>query len=183
MVFGSIADIFFQWETLGVFDFLLPFLLVFAIVFGILSSTKFMGDNRPVYVIIAVVVALMSLRYQFFLSSFLSELFPRLGIGITIMLAVLILVGMFIANDQVKYWGYGLAAIGVLIAIIIFFQTSENLGWFWLSGFGTDTVGFIVLGVLILAVIIAVSASRGGTGTGVGPMLSGWGPVYKAKQI
>jgi hypothetical protein len=176
MVFGSIADIFFQWETIGVFDFLLPFLLVFALVFGILSSTKFMGENRPVYVIIAVVVALMSLRYQYFLSSFLAELFPRLGVGIAIMLSILILVGMFIANDQVKYWGYGLASIGVLIAIIIFYQSSEQLGWFWLNGFGTDTVGFIVLAVLVVGVIIAVSVSGGkGGGHGHGPMLSGWG--------
>jgi hypothetical protein len=177
MVFGSIADIFFQWETLGVFDFLLPFLLVFAIVFGILSATKFMGDNRAVYIIIAVVIGLMSLRYQYFFSSFLSELFPRLGVGIAIILAVLILIGMFIAKDEVKYWGYGLAALGAIIAIVIFYQSSESLGWFWLDSYGSDSIGFIVLGVLIIGVIIAVALSGGkkGNSSGKGPMLSGWG--------
>jgi hypothetical protein len=185
MVFGSIADIFFQWETIGVFDFMLPFLLVFAVVFGVLSSTRFMGKNRPVYVIISVVVALMSLRYQYFLSSFLTELFPRLGIGIAIMLTIMILVGMFIAGNQRRYWGYGLASIGALIAIISFYQSAEDLGWLWLEGIGTDSVGFIVLGVLIIGVIIAVSVS-GGSGSSnnadyEGPMLpgTGWGGTYK----
>ena len=85
MAFGSIADIFYQWEFLGVFDFILPFLLVFAIVYGILASTQILGDNKGIAIIIAVVIGLMSLRYQFFFSSFLSEIFPRLGIGLTIM--------------------------------------------------------------------------------------------------
>jgi hypothetical protein len=161
MVFGSLADILYQWDYLGVFDFLLPFLLVFAIVYGILSSTKFFGTNRGVYVIIAVVIGLLALRYQFFFSSFLSELFPRLGIGISILLALLILVGMFIAEDETRYWGWGLAAIGVIIAIVVVYQSFNVLGYGIVGGIGSDFVGFILLGVLLIGVIIAVAASGG----------------------
>ncbi len=163
MVYGSLADILFQWDRLGVFDFMLPMLLVFAIVYGILASTKFFGGNKGVHIIIAVAIALMSLRYQFFLSSFLSELFPRLGIGLSIILAILILVGMFIDLDETRYWGYGLAALGAIIGIIIVFQSFDRLGYgFFNSYLGTDFVGYIVLGVLLIGVIIAVAASGGG---------------------
>ena len=149
MVFGSIADIIYQWEYLGVFDFILPFLLIFAIVFGILSSTKFLGDNKSVYLIIAFVIGLMSLRYQYFFSAFLSELFPRLGIGVAVLFVILILVGLFIAKDESRYWGYGLATIGLTIAIIILYQTFERMGWYATGYFGSDSVGFIILAVLI----------------------------------
>jgi len=178
MVFGSIADIFLQWEYMGVFDFVLPFLLVFAIVFGIISSTKFLGDNKGVHVVISLVIGLMSLRYQVFLSSFLSELFPCLGIGIAIMLAILILVGMFIAKDESRYWGYGLAALAVIIAIVVVYQSFDGLGLIYSSGFNSETVGFIILGLLIIGLIIAVTVSRSEStdkDKGKALFLPGWG--------
>lgn len=161
MVTTSIADLFFQWETLGVFDYLLPFLLVFAIVFGILSTTKVLGHNKGILVIIALVIGLMSLRWQFFLSDFLSELFPRLGIGIAVLLTILILVGLFINEKEQKYWGYGLAALGFIIALVVLQQTGNRLGWTWI-GTGSDNIGFIILAILIIGIIIAVAASGGG---------------------
>lgn len=159
MQYGSIADVFYQWEYLGVFDFLLPFLLVFAIVYGILTSTRILSENKGISIIIAFVIGMLSIRYQYFFSTFLAELFPRLGIGLTILLSLMILVGLFIAKDEQRYWGYGLGGVGVLIAIVIFYQTSNRLGWAWASGgFGGDSIGLIVLAVLIVGVIIAVAA-------------------------
>lgn len=158
--YNSLQDIFYQFEYMGVFDYILPFLLVFAIVFGILSSTKFLGKNRAVYVIIAVVIGLLALRWQNFFSVFLAEIFPRLGIGLAIILSLLILVGMFISEDETRYWGWGLATIGFVIGLIILYQTFDNLGYSsW--GFGNDTAGLIILAVFLLGIIIAVAVSGG----------------------
>ncbi|MEK6854968.1 MAG: hypothetical protein AABX73_01985 [Nanoarchaeota archaeon] len=156
--FGGLQDILFQWESLGVFDFLLPFLLIFAVVFGILSSTRWLGDNNGVYVIIATVIGLISLRYQYFLSEFLSELFPRLGIGVAILLVLLILIGIFVSEDETRYWGWGLGALGGVIAIIVIWQTFDRLGYHT-TFFGTDTAGLIILAVLLIGIIIAIGAS------------------------
>jgi len=178
MVFGSIADIFLQWDYIGVFDFVLPFLLVFAIVFGIISSTKFLGSNRGVHVVIALVIGLMSLRYQGFLSGFLSELFPRLGIGIAVLLTVMILVGAFIAKDEARYWGYGLSALAVIIAVVVIYQSFDSLGLIFGSGFDSETVGFIILGLLIVGLIVAVTVSRSESTDkhkGKAIFLPGWG--------
>jgi len=154
---SSIGDVFFQWENLGVFDFILPFLLIFAVVFGILNTTNILGHNKGVSVIIAFVIGLMSIRYQYFFSSFLAELFPRLGVGIAVLITLLILVGLFIGKEEQRYWYYGLGAIGFVIAIIVLSQTGERLGWLWTSS--TDNVGFIILAVLIIGIIIAVASS------------------------
>ncbi|MEK6800513.1 MAG: hypothetical protein AABY10_03755 [Nanoarchaeota archaeon] len=158
MVFGSIADVFYQWEFLGVFDFILPFLLIFAITFGIMDSVRFFGKNKPVYIIIALVISLMSLRFQNFVSDFMTELFPRLGIGLSVMIALMVMVGLFIADDVRRYWFYGLSALGGLIGISVLYQTFNVLGW-WSSGEGSQEIGMIVLGVLLLGIIIAVGAS------------------------
>jgi hypothetical protein len=159
MAFGSMADILFQWENMGVFDFALPFLLVFVIVYGILTSTKFFGDNNGVYIIIALVVGLMALRYDFFFSAFLSELFPRLGVGLAILLTVLILVGIFI-GDKDNYWRYILMAIGAVIAIAVLWQASDRMGWNWTGMYGGESVGWVLFGVIMIGAIIAVVASN-----------------------
>ena len=166
------------------FDFLLPFLLVFAIVYGILSSTKFMGENKGVYLIVAFVIGVLSLRYQYFFSSFLSELFPRLGIGLAVILTVMILVGLFIAREETRYWGYGLAAIGVIIAIVVIYQSFVATGNGFIGGLNSDFVGFIILGVLLIGLIIAVAVS-GSKGDGRGDYtFPGWGfgPIERNKR-
>lgn len=155
----NLEAVFSQWEQMGVFTIILPFLLVFAIVYGILTSTGFLGkDNKGVHVLVAIAVALISLRWSYFVSDFLSEVFPRLGVGLAVILTIMVLVGMFIAEDYSKYWGWGLGAIGGLIALIVIYKSFGSLGWID-SGFGNDMAGLIFLGLLLIGVIIAIGAS------------------------
>ena len=57
-----------QWADLGIFFYVLPFLLVFALVYAILYKINIMGgepnDNRGVYSIIALAIALLSLQFD-----------------------------------------------------------------------------------------------------------------------
>ena len=69
---------------------MLPFLLVFAVVFGILIQMNIFGKNRGINVIIALVIGFLAVRSPFF-TQFYSEIFPRLGVGIVILLSILIL--------------------------------------------------------------------------------------------
>ncbi len=153
----SIQDLLLQWESMGVFDYVLPFLLIFAIVFGILSYMRIFGENRSVNVIIALVIGVLSLRIGL-LQAFITELFPRLGVGLAIILAVMLLVGMFIAKDEKRYWMWGLGAIGAIIAIVIISNSFSELGLLDYYG-SSEMVGWIIGAVLLLGVIIAVAAS------------------------
>lgn len=162
MVFGSFADILFQWEALGLFDFILPFLLVFAVVFGILSQMKMFNENRGINVIIAVSIGLLASRFTLY-TDFLNIISPRLGIGLVVILAILLLAGMFTPKGSVKTVGYVLMGIGVVIFIIIIAQTFNVLGYgYGLAGFSTgDIVGYVLLIVLLIGIIVAVAIPGG----------------------
>ena len=161
-----IQDILVQWQNAGVFDYVLPFLLIFTIIFGILEATNIVGKNKGVHVIIALVVGLMALRLGF-VQAFFTEIFPRLGVGLAVILALLIMTGLFINKGEAKYWMYGIAAIGVIIWIIVLVGSFNTVGWFGTSGsFFGDYAGLIIGAVLLIGVIIAVVASKSEGGSG-----------------
>ncbi len=158
MAFGSIADILIQWEYLGFFQFVLPFLLVFAVVFGILSYMNIFGSNKGIHAIVAIVLGLLSIRAGFF-SAFLAEIAPRLGVGLTILLAILILIGLFVPQDSTKTVGWVLMGVAGLIVIVILSQLYNVFGFFT-GAFGltsSEIIGYIVMIALVVAIIVIVT--------------------------
>lgn len=151
-----------QWQSAGVYQYVLPFLLIFAIVFGILSTTNILGTNKGLHSIIAVVIGLMAIGYSssmgYSLGDFLQTLFPRLGIGLAVLVALMVLIGLFIPTEHKMYWMWGLGAIGVVIAIIIVAQTFSALNFYSFDD-SSNYVGWIVGGVLLLGLIVAVSTT------------------------
>ena len=104
---GAIGNILSQWEAMGFFSYVLPFLLIFAMVFGILIQLRLFRDNKTINAIIALAVGLMALQFSF-VPRFFSEIFPRLGVGLVVILIIIILTGLF-ANPEDK-WQIGRAS-------------------------------------------------------------------------
>ncbi|MEI6731162.1 MAG: hypothetical protein WCK90_00625 [archaeon] len=155
----DIGTILSQWESVGVFSYVLPFLLIFAVVFGILTTTNILGKEKPVHVIVALVIGLMALQLNF-VQLFFREVFPRLGIGISVLLVLMILAGLFIPDDERRYWGWGLGAVAVVIFIVIITQSFDAAGWYS-TYLGSDSIGYLVGAVLLIGIVIAVAASGG----------------------
>jgi len=172
MVF-TIGDLLLQWQQFQVFDYLLPFLLVFAVVFGILSATNILGSNKGIHTIIAVVVGLLSLQFRL-VPQFFAQIFGRLALAVAVILVVMILVGLFIPNEHRMYWYWGLGSIGAIAAIVVVSESFNATGWYP-TGYYSDYVGWIVAGVLIVGLIIAV-ASSGSSGGGGGGGTAEFGP-------
>lgn len=160
MVFAiTIADILAQWDSVGVFDFLLPFLLVFALVYGILTATNLLGGQKPLNVVIALAIGFMALRLPY-VSIFFSEIFPRLGVGIVILLVLFLLAGLFIPADERRFWMWGFGAIAFIIFIVVISQSFDQFSWYS-GGIYEEYIGLIIGAVLIIGLIIAVAASGG----------------------
>lgn len=155
----DIATILNQWEAYGVFDYLLPFLLIFALVYGILDKIKVTGENRGVHAVIAVVVGLLALRMQI-LQDFFRTVFPRLGVGLAVLLVIVILAGLFMGENK-KQWYWGFGAVGVVIAIIIITQSFSDINGLGGGGTWDNYAGLIIGAVLVLALVILVAVSGG----------------------
>jgi len=151
---GVLGDLLSKWESAGFFSYLLPFLLIFALVFGILTRVQIFKENKMVNGIIALAVALMALQFEF-VPTFFSQIFPRLGVGLAIILGVLIVVGLF-ADPKSAMINYVLLGVGVITIGLILIQSAGALGWQsgdWWGNNWQMVVGAIVLFILVAIII------------------------------
>ena len=172
---GNFSDIFASLEELGFFSYLLPFLLIFALVFGILSKVDIFGGNKAVNAIIALVVAIMSLQFSF-VSQFFSELFPRVGVGLIIILAIFIIIGLFAPrnSDAINYILLGIAA---LVIIIVLVQTAGSVG-FQSGEWWTNNWKFVLTMVAVLTLVIVILAGGGRNRNGRHTSPQGFVPIW-----
>jgi hypothetical protein len=165
---GSIGELFAQWESAGVFEYMLPFLLIFALVFGLLMRLNIfatkqgneINQNKGINAIIALAVSLLSLQFNV-VSLFFAEIFPRMGIALSIILILLVLGGLFIPTNKSNNWFMVTLVILVFGIVIVVIYTSMNaMGWGFFSG-GGFSYFWRQYGALIifLAIVVAVIAT------------------------
>lgn len=171
---GTIGNLLAEWEQAGIFTYLLPFLIIFALIFAILSKMD-MFKSKAVNAVISLAVGLMALQFDF-VPRFFSEVFPRLGVGISLVLVILILVGLFVPDQgtgkNVVNWI--LAAIGFIIALVVLINSGSAVGYdtgYWFQeNWGNVLLIVIVLGAL--ALIIFTSSKSDNKGFTVKPSTS-----------
>jgi hypothetical protein len=133
---GEIGNMISQWQQAGFFSYVLPWLLLFALIFGLLTKMNLFQNNKGINAIIAIVVAFMALQFEM-VPRFFAEIFPRLGVGLALILVAIILLGIFIPNE--RWTTYLFFVIGAVIFLTIFFTTSNALGW----GTGQQIISFL----------------------------------------
>lgn len=157
---GGFGDALNTLEQTGFFTYILPFLLIFALIFGILSRIGLFKENKAIIAIIAIAVSLMSLQFGF-VSDFFSQIFPRVGVALSIILAILILVGLF--TDPKKPWiMYVLLGVSAVIVVVIVIQSSGDTGMAvgqWLQQNWGNTLGAVVILGGVIAAIAAITSS------------------------
>jgi hypothetical protein len=170
---GAIGNLLARWEQAGVFSYVLPFLLIFALVFGILSSMNLFGQNsKGINAVVALAVGLMALQFNF-VGNFFSEIFPRLGMGISIILVVMILIGFFAVKGDGKMapvFYKIMMVISIIIAVIIVAQSYGAFGWYtgyninyWIMDNWSTVIGILIF-VGALIAIISFGSGKGKPG-------------------
>ncbi len=162
----NFTDMLNMWATAGVFKYVLPFLLVFALVFGILSKGGILGDNKGVHAILAATLGLLSLVGDYF-PNFLEKFAPNLATGVSILLAAIILLGLFYKPEgDEKNIIWVLFAIGAIAFILIVTNTfSDSYGLTGLNiwqDYGPAIITLVILGVAIWAIVSWSKSSSGG---------------------
>lgn len=114
---SSITEVLNQWDRMGVFSYVLPFLLIFAVVYAILTKSKLFGEeNKAAVAIISLSIGLLALQLDF-VSTFFQVIFPRFGIGIAVAIVLLIALALWAGEgaDLRHSWIGYLVGIGVVV--------------------------------------------------------------------
>lgn len=154
---GGIGNALFQLEQMGVFAYLLPFLLIFALVYGILNKTSILGNSQGINVVLSLAIGLMALQFNF-VSYFFSEIFPRMGVGLAILLVMAVFLGGFVDLENQKWGKWLFFGVGALIVLIIVFQSlgsSFGFGGAW--GFNLWGLGYRIQNALPWIFVVGLS--------------------------
>ena len=152
---GGIGDLLNYWEQAGFFSYVLPFLLIFALVYATISNMKLFGANKGVSTVIALCVGLLSLQFDV-VPIFFSEIFPRVGIALSVILAVLIITGLFLDPRQ-KWTGYMLLGMSFIVLFIVLFQQAYSSFWYDIFYFfSAQTFAWLMLGLIVLVLVLAI---------------------------
>lgn len=153
---GQIGDFLNELAFAGFFSYVLPFLLIFPLVYIILIKTNLFKSHRGVAGIISLSVALMALQFGF-VPEFFSEIFPRVGVALAIILTLILVAGLFIPDAKFMNWVFLL--IGAVILVIILVQSAGNLGWpaawWWYDNWP------LVAGAVFFLIVIATIIGAG----------------------
>jgi len=120
----TVTEVLNQMNEAGVFSYVIPFLLIFAVVFALLQKTGILGDkeNKGIHAVVGIAVGLLALQFDI-VSTFFSVIFPRMGVGLSVFLVLLIFIGFFFNGkdkkdkpliNKLQWIGY-LVGIGVAV--------------------------------------------------------------------
>jgi hypothetical protein len=162
---GQIGTLLNEWEQSGIFSYMLPFLLIFSLIFGLLTKINIFGSKddknkgKAINAIIAVAVALMALQFDV-VSVFFAEIFPRMGVALSIILILLVLGGLFIPTNKESNWFLvGLSVIVFIIIAVVVFNSFNALGWAtqfpWLMNFLNKYSSILIFALIIIAIVFA----------------------------
>ncbi len=169
MVFENIdlSSLISNLENMGFYQVALPFILVFVMSFGVLEKARIFGqDSTKFNVVIAFILAFLVVRVQSIVSVF-NTFLPRISLIVLIIIATLIILGIFgLSSEKFKgAWLLGALIFGIMGVVWALGGTSMQLNLpAWLQISGADQAWLIGLGAFVLLIyfITRESPSSGG---------------------
>ena len=161
----TVTDVLNYWNQIGVFSYVIPFLLIFAVVFAILEKAKiFDKTNKAINTIVAASCGLLALQFDM-VGMFFSNIFPKMGVGLAVMLVILLFLGFVGIKPDGKMKGVGW--VGVVGAVLIVFWALSEFAWFGGGYYGGNFMWWLgdyfwslVVLVVVVAAIYWVSQSN-----------------------
>lgn len=146
----SFGDLLRAADQADIFYYVLPFLLVFALIYGILTKSKLLGENKGVNIILSLTLGLLSLVGNYF-PNFIQAMSPKLAIGLSLLLAVMILLGLFI-DDNHKWITNIFITVGLIAFVVIAYSSMSDYGfsgsWAW-NQYAPAVITVAIIGAIV----------------------------------
>jgi len=155
-----------QWESIGIFDVLLPFMLIFAIIFAVLQKTKILKGIKGIDAIVAMSIAFLAIINPA-INGIMKVALENTVIVIIVAISLMLLLGLIWGEKRPEAWTF----IGGIIAFIVFIWILGRVADYyqiWYPGtmiFSTEwwanNAPWIVPIVIIIIFAIIIIASGG----------------------
>lgn len=159
----NVPDFLVQLEKFGLLDAILPFLLIFAVIFTVAKRANVLGPNKNVHMLVALVIALLVVVPHVLgtyppgadVVNIINTALPNVSLVIVIIVAALILVGIFVPTGI----GGGLGGILAFVSFgVIIYIFGLAAGW-WetigvLSFLANPDVQAVLVIILVFAIVI-----------------------------
>jgi len=116
MAFFDLSYALMQWQAVGIFDILLPFMLIFAIIYAILQKTKLFGARAGIDVIVSMVIAFMAIINPF-VNDLMKILLQNMVIAILVIVAIMLIFGLLFGAKKPKAWNFFALTTGLIVLI------------------------------------------------------------------
>lgn len=154
-------SLFYQMESAGFYEYVLPFFLFFVVIYAVLEKTRILGgtENRPkskLNIILSVVLSLLVL-FNTNLVFLMNQTISRVSFFIIISVLVMLLIALFYNPKDGKPIGFSMVAASVLAILGVFWSLSGSYYghdllpyWLYLDDSTISLIFFIALfGVIV----------------------------------
>ena len=172
----SLENLFVYWESIGVFDILLPFFLIFAVSYSLLQTTKILKDKK-INTIIAAIIGILFVQNQY-LVGVLNSFIPNISMTLIVILMLLLVAGIFMGEKRSATGAYGVAA--VIAIVFVLWALNAQTGGYALGMydyFDAQTTNTIILVGIFVFVIYFVTKNPS-TGRGWDTFSEGFGKLF-----
>lgn len=154
--FGGLLN---QLDQLGFFRYILPFLLIFALVYALAARIEIFKGNKGAAILIAAAIGLLVLQLNY-VPDFFQNVFPKFGIGLSILLIGLLLAGAFVPEESGKktIFGWIFFTIGAIIFIVVTILAFSDMSYqnSWWTQYGAMViVALVVITAMVLVMILS----------------------------
>jgi len=164
--FGQVWDfrtIAMQWSSIGMFDIILPMILIFVVVYAVLQRTKILLGRKEIDAIVALIISFFVIGNPE-VSGFFLPLFSNLALGIIVIVAFLLIMGL-ISGRPGKQWPNITLWGGIIIFIWIMSRAADYFSGYNLIFSSTwwYSNSYWVIPVILILIVVGVVASTPNT--------------------
>jgi hypothetical protein len=161
-----------QWQAIGIFDVLLPFILLFAIIFAILQKTKVLGGRNGIDAVVAMAIGFFVIINPF-VNEILKVILANTAIAIIVIVALMLILGLVWGGQKMKAWNFIGGIIGLAIFVWILGRVADYYEMYYPGTvvfsqmWWAENLPWIIplLIILIFAIIVISSGGEKKTGT------------------
>ena len=142
-------------NTLGFYDFLLPFMFVMALTFGLLTKSAVFGNNAAVYGILSISIAFFSINYTP-IGLFLTRSMTYAAVFIAGVMILILMLGIFGGSIDAMF-SDGIMWFIAFMAVLIFISAGGGVIF---DGISSLNMSLILMGIVLLSMIFVVGVKK-----------------------